>query len=233
MAIYARYTYLDWFQDEASETLDIFKYFISNNEEFIERNIVDFNKQKEVHVLEVDEEVVDIYETYNGFSDQLWSLTDVFTSFLPQTQRKSLLISLYSYLEYSLNQLCKLYDNNENNYVLHTLKIHKNDRRSVIEKSVDYLKKEISLPIDKSSQIWKHIEDFRRIRNIIVHNNGCLKDSSGNDHKDASKIRLIIKREMYLNGVDNIFLLNGYLIEMIDRIKSFFRHINELIQSKG
>ncbi|CAN5767550.1 hypothetical protein BH24ACI1_BH24ACI1_19550 [soil metagenome] len=83
-------------------------------------------------------------EHYKGFDDGSYNVADLFKVYFPNLQRKSALITLYSYLEFELNELCE------------NLRRNKNIKLSLRDLSDDGIKRASNFLINGSDRIkWK------------------------------------------------------------------------------
>lgn len=216
---------LKWY-NEIELSIELLETFIDNVESQIELSIQDFIDRKETLILTEDPnsynaQVIDIH---NGLDSQTWDLKGVFEEYFPNLQRKSALISLYSFLEFELDKLCILFKN-EGNY-----KIDINDLNgSGIKRAILYLEKVVDLLINQNDRKIGEIKSIQKIRNLIVHNNGYLMDKNG---KKYSKELKYIKYNKFLSGEQEINLNKGFLTYVLNSFNDLFKHIDSLIQEK-
>ena len=145
-----------------------------------------------------------------------------FGGFSPHLLKKTSLIALYSIFEELLKTFCELAQKNLN------LKIEPKDLNgSDIEKYLKYLKKVVEIDFSKMDLEWKEINDYRHIRNCIVHNYVNINESKNRDVLNkiinSNKFLSLVEDtgELYINHED-------YLYSFIDLIEKFIKNlINE------
>jgi len=84
--------------------------------------------------------------------------------------RKSTLVSIYSYLENSLNNLCRRLYKKQKYPIKYT-----DLRGKGIERAKNYLKKLNKVDFDPLNTEWSHLNALNKIRNCIVHSEGDIK----------------------------------------------------------
>lgn len=139
-------------------------------------------------------------------------------------QRKSALISLYSFLEFELDNLCALLKKQEGYKI-----DFKDIKGKGIERSILYLKKVANLQLDKGDSIWLEVINIQKIRNLIVHNNSKLKLLDGKQKEDESQY---IKGNIFLSGESEIIINKGFLTHVLKSFNELFKKIDSLIQKK-
>lgn len=92
-----------------------------------------------------------------------------------QRFRFSVIIQLYAFLETELNYYCEIhYLENDKEFRVNQLK-----GNSDLDKIKTYLIKSAKIDISES-QYWVFIDNFRKLRNCIVHSNGIILKNNGN-----------------------------------------------------
>jgi hypothetical protein len=143
----------------------------------------------------------------------------------PVTFNNSTLLTLYSFFEYNLKELC--YTLNEHNkYNVTVDDLSGND---YIEKSKKYLKLVANVDVDKYDKDWKSIKEYQQIRNRIVHHNSSIA-MKGKEFTQQSLYQYITKSNCLkldlkngnFNIIDHQYLLNfcnlieKYIIDIIE-----------------
>lgn len=126
--------------------------------------------------------------------------------------RKSTLVALYSFLEHSLNELCgHLFRTN-------AFAIPVTDLRGEgIVRARDYLKKFISVDFSLLNDEWKHLKEFNKIRNCIVHSDGDISQAMSSESlSDIIKFREDLDRQE-----DKILISSAYIDFIINMIERF------------
>jgi hypothetical protein len=131
-----------------------YKDFSQRCERMIKEELDDYNK-----FLSDDEHYTKLGPKFNFESSHSYNLSIG----LPNTLRKSLFISLMSYFEYSMNELCEVYE-----YHNRLTVNFKNMNGQGIKRAKLYLVKIVGLEFDKL-KYWHVILRMIRIRNNIVH----------------------------------------------------------------
>jgi len=106
-----------------------------------------------------------------------WKLYDVF----PTLQWTSIFNSAYSLFERHLNDLCRILGKNA------PTKIELTDLKGQgIERAKIFLSKIVGISNVFDSTEWKEIQDYAKVRNVLVHSTGKL-DLSKENHKNIFK----------------------------------------------
>ncbi len=105
----------------------------------------------------------------NILEDYAWSLSNYESNFV-NTHRKSLLITIFSYFETVLNQIC---DDVSKSIIGNNLK-PKHLKGTGIIRSHLYLIKVAKFDWTHLGNDWNYIQNVRKLRNNIVHNGGLL-----------------------------------------------------------
>jgi hypothetical protein len=134
--------------------------------------------------------------------------------------RKSCLVTLYSYLESFLNNLCEYL------YKLNNYQVEYTDLEGKgINRARLYLDKIVGVDFNKINSEWASIKNLNLIRNSIVHNSG---------ESDREKINNIIKNEpnLSLDIFNKIRIKDNYIDEAINQIEVFLTLIHEQVFEK-
>jgi hypothetical protein len=217
---------LNWYKFDILFSIELLDIFINNVESQIKTSIQNFIDQKETLILNEQPEIFSarIVDVYDGLDSESWDLERVFKEHFPNLQRKSALISLYSFLEFELYNLCVLFKTKED---------YKIDLKDIkgrgIEKSVLYLKKAADVHLDISDNNWNELINIQKIRNLIVHNNSNLTSLDGKLKEDELKY---INRNEFLTGESEIIIDYGFLTHVLTSFNNLFKQIDNLIQKK-
>jgi len=211
-----RYTYNTKFSFQLLES------YINSVEEQIKTSKEKYNQNKETIIIEDDPEMgsAQIIEVHNGIDSQTFDLSEIFLEHFPNIQRRSALLTLYSFLEHELTQLCILFKKTEN----FNLELKDINGKGIISKTIIYLEKVACLKIKD----WTKIHDIRKIRNLIVHNDGRLID---NDGKQLKEMR-IVRATKLLSGETELIIEEGYLPYVLQTFKTQFEIIDKEIKLK-
>jgi|MDSW01.2.fsa_nt_gb hypothetical protein len=134
----------------------------------------------------------------------------------PSIHRRSLVITIYSFLENTLNELCNtLSESVDSNVVLTDLK------GRGMERALSYLSKVAEFDLSKMGGTLSYIKNINRVRNFIVHNGGVLPS------EPEQKVNIFIAstENIFGNPGGNIRFESTFISEMIE---VFIRFLNEL-----
>ena len=227
------------------KTVDFLNAFLSNDFEnyielqnFIEKHIETNQKEIDKKYDQIDE-IEDEYEwklAMNKFDEELGSDLYRFDHEFPNRTRYFLITQAHSMLEVYLKWLCeKLKSINGNPIGISDLK-----GNSDLEKGKLYLKKIYEIDFSRLEPEWSFLNDMRKIRNQIIHNNGKFKT------KDSEILRIInqipelgrlwddIYPELDENEEYEIKISSKVLNEKyVSNVKSFFKKIVTEIKNSG
>ncbi len=221
---------LNWYKYEIELSIELLEVYISNVENQVNTNVEKYNKKKETEysqkVIKIlnDQDPSDVTVTHEGLDSMTLDLEIIFEEYFPSLQRRSALITLFGIFEHILNDLCILFQKTED------FKIgFKNIKGSGIDRSIEYLELVALLPIDKKIKCWQEIKSIQKIRNLAVHCDSELIDYHGNPRKNEQNI---VQQNIFLEGVKEVILKEGYLSFVLKSFTALFKHIDELIQVK-
>jgi len=214
---------LNWYQYDISFSFQLIKSFIDGIEEQADESVTRYENEKETLVLEEipEENYARVVEVHQGLDDETWDLDGVFKEYLPNLQRRSALLTLSGYFEHELDKLCILYKSEK----LYSLSLSDLNGKG-IDRAVNYLEKVAGLEVHKSSSEWNHIKNIQKIRNVIVHQDGRLKDYQGNPIKAA--IDYVAQIDS-LDGKDEVVITKGFLTHVLEKYDSYFKLLNQSI----
>lgn len=211
-----------WYDTVRFES-ELLRTYAQNIEGQIKESIDKYHKEKEVVIDEIDGEFANITEFHQGLDGSTYDLGSVFEEYFPNLQRRSALITLFSFLEFQLDELCKLFQGDQK------FSISLSDLKDKgIDRSYSYLTKVVGLNIDKSSAIWNELKRIQGLRNVIVHNDGRMKN---NDEIRKSDL-LDEKPSSLFSEEKEVILLEGYLKHVLDSFDTYFKELNTKIQQK-
>lgn len=108
-------------------------------------------------------------EVGDYFSDEYYMIEEIHVGMY----RKSTLVSVHSFLENSLNSLCR------HLYARRTYPVKLDDLRGEgIVRAKNYLEKLAKVDFIALNGEWSHLMTFNKIRNCIVHCEGDIKSSN-------------------------------------------------------
>jgi hypothetical protein len=215
-----------WYKYDVSFSASMIESFVAGIEKQAADSIRRYEQEKETHeiedVMETGEPFVRVVRTHEGLDDEAWDMDTIFKEHFPSLQRRSAFVTVSSYFEHELNELCSLYQR-EKGFQLSFKDL--NDKGIV--RSTNYLEKVAGLDVHKKSQEWCLIKKLHEVRNSIVHRDGRLE-------ADQDKVIRCFVAEINqlaaLSSHDEILLKEGFLSLATDTYKSYFRLIDKSIQ---
>lgn len=224
--VFRPYTHpLNWYQHEITGSIELLNSYVRDVEQQIAKGIADYksNAKKIIVDEQFGAESGRIVEVHNGLDDGTWDLSEIFEVYFPNLQRRSALITLYSFFENELDKLCerlRKYDE---------LNVKVTDMADTgVKRSATYLAKVVGIDSNQQSHIWSEIQDIRRIRNLVVHSDGRLFDAAGNRKKKEEEIAA---KAPLLSGTGEVLLKEGYLVYVLNRIDQYFKLIEKSINT--
>lgn len=186
----------------------------------------DFVQNGQTQIFE-DEDGNDDYPVtvHGGLDSETWDLQDVFEERLPNLQRRGALITLCSFLEHELDNLCQLLIREEN------LTISLKDINGKgVKRAIRFLRKVVGVPINNGSSTWQEIDNILEVRNRVVHGDGRLTAHNQNNNAELNSY---IKKSKYLSGETEIIILEGYLLHVLEVFDCWFQEIDKLIAMRA
>lgn len=98
-----------------------------------------------------------------------------------------------------------------------------------IDRSTDYLEKVAGLQGLKASGEWNALKTLQRIRNVITHDDGRLRDHGG---KPKNGIISDMKKVGFLTGDDEIAVAEGFLSRVVHTCNDYFKLIEKAIYAE-
>jgi hypothetical protein len=95
-----------------------------------------------------------------------------------------------------------------------------------IDRSTSYLEKVAGLKNLKASQEWDALKTLQRIRNVVAHDDGKLRDHLG---KPKNGVLADMKKIGFLIGDDEITVQEGFLSKVVDACNDYFKLIEKAI----
>lgn len=151
----------------------------------------------------------EIIEVDEYFSEDYYMIEDIHVVMY----RKSTLVSVYSFLENSMNNLCSHLGSR------HAYPVKLNDLRGEgIVRAKDYLDKLAKVDFSALNGEWSHLKTLNKIRNCIVHSEGDIKTS-----KSSSQLENIvaITSGLSLRNERKIKIEREYIDFSINKVEEF------------
>jgi acyl carrier protein phosphodiesterase len=222
-------SFLNWYRGDVNYSTELINSFVKGVEKQAAESIGRYEQGKQTSIIEdVVGEGEETYpravETHQGLDSETWDLATIFKEHFPSLQRRSAFLTVWGYFEHELDKLCSLYRSEKGlGLALSDLK------GSGIDRSTSYLQKVVGLNVQKTSEEWDRIKKLRRVRNVIVHQGGRLRDSEGKPLEDV--IGYISEME-FLRGNDEIIIEEGFLSSVVQTCWNYFRLIGEAIAAR-
>ena len=215
---------LTWFPLELPFALKLLESYALQVEDQVQRAIEQFQSGEGTEVVEVNDESGDTVAIHKGVHSGLWDLRSVFEGYMPNLQRRSALITLFSFLEAELDRLCSRVQNQEKS------RIHVTDLADKgIVRAAAYLCKVGGLSDIRNTQTWAEIRNIQSVRNLIVHSQGLLPAQSDSRR---TKIAAYIEASPFLSGTDSIMVEAGYLQHCLATFRTFFGEVHEQMRRR-
>ena len=221
--------------------IDLLSIHVHDIEEQIDKAIKAYQSEKEATQVEHDDDGYPtvVLEEHREIEAPPDHLEEIFEYYFPNLLRRGTLITLFSFFEHELNQLCELFATTQKMNVVQT-----DSKDRGIDRSRHYLKKVMPLPIANNSVIWQEIKSIQKVRNVVVHNDAKLDPKA-----DDKGVIEIVKRAKYLSlasendrdikndelsvyelEVLEVNILEGYLTHVLDTCDSYCSELNKAIE---
>jgi hypothetical protein len=213
MALYTpKKVVLNWYQYDATFSVDLVTSFVSGIEKQAAESVASYK------------DIQNTADGHKGLDRESWDLENIFGEYFPSLQRRSAFLTVWSYLEHQLDQLCLFYQS-EKKFRLSFMDLSGQG----IDRSTAYLEKVAGLQGLKASEEWDVLKTLQRIRNVIVHGDGKLRD-----HKGKLKDELIadMKKVGFLTGDEEILVAEGFLSQVIHTCDNYFRLIEKAVYAE-
>lgn len=108
-------TPLNWYKHDVRYSLDLLRSYVQSVEDQIGKLIEEFKRSYELQVQDIEDAPEEdwsesgVVPTHGGLDADFWDLENIFEERFPNLQRRSALITLWSFMEHELNGLCQLF----------------------------------------------------------------------------------------------------------------------------
>lgn len=200
-------SYIEKTEKDIEESRKTYKNEIKQIEEYKE-----FEKDGEKHCYSSIEE-------FGGLTNDRHSLKIIFEEYFPMLQRRSVLITLSSFFERCMLQLCN--ELNEEYSMLSEIKGRKDKSFQFWQ---NYLTKIIGIKFEKEELEYIEIVNIQEIRNCIVHREGLVDE----------KIEQYVKSNKFLSGEkgSDIIISKEFLIHVLKSYNKYFSTIHSKLKNK-
>ena len=198
---------------------------MSDIEEQVRKNITDYqSRAKEIFMEpEHEDEPAKIITVHKELDDDTWNLKSVFEEYFPSLQRRSALVTLFSFFEHELDALCKRIQLQENSRLALADMAGKG-----IHRSTTYLSKVCDIAGILNTPEWQEIKNIQMVRNVIVHADGKFRVPA----EASPKVVSYVQNAPKLNGDKEVNLLDGYLEHALRTFDAYFRFLHIGIEHK-
>jgi hypothetical protein len=217
---------LNWFPYDVAGSLELLNTYVSDIERQVEKGVLDFEKNAQESVVEgtYPEEPPRVITTHLGLNDETWDLQTIFREHFPSLQRRSALITLFSFFEHELNELCVQFRKTEK---------YKLGLRDVsgtgIERARTYLSKVAALELDPSSVSWNEVKNVQALRHLFVHADGRFPDGS---EQERGGLRQYVEASKYLSVGTEVVVGGGYLNHVLAAFEEYFGQVHLAIRRR-
>lgn len=213
MALYTpKKVVLNWYQYEASFSIELMISFVDGIEKQAAESVASYKS------------IQHTAEGHQGLDRESWDLENIFGEYFPSLQRRSAFLTVWSYLEHQLDQLCLFYQS-ERKFGLSFMDLSGQG----IDRSTAYLEKVAGLQGLKASEEWDVLKTLQRIRNVVVHSDGKLRDHHG---KPKNGIIADMKKVGFLTGDEEIVIAEGFLSQVTHTCNNYFKVIEKAIYAE-
>lgn len=217
---------LNWYEHDVRGSIELLGSYVADIEVQVDKSIANFHVNADEIGVEGThpDEPPQFVKVHQGLDDTTWDLREIFGEYFPNLQRRSALITLFSFLEYELNKLCTLLQRTENYNVS-----FRDIAGAGIERAKTYLLKVASLDVDPAAAAWNEIKNIQALRNLVVHADGRL---SSHDGQERSRVVRYVASSALLKGTTEVLLQAGYLKHTLDTFDAYFKLVHLAIKRR-
>ena len=201
---------LNWYRYDVGFSIELMHSFVRGVEKQATASLAEYRAKRTAR-------------EHQGLDGDTWDLDSIFEEHFPSLQRRSALLTVWGFLEHELDKLCSLYQS-EKGFKLAVSDLSEKG----IDRSTNYLEKVAGLNGLKASPEWNNLKTLQRIRNLIAHEEGKLRDRNG---KPRDRILKDMKDFGFLKGEVEILVAEGFLPKTLDICKSYFKLIGKVIEA--
>ena len=144
----------------------------------------------------------------------------------PKILRYSLFIYSYSWLERKLLRIADHFRRTRK------LKLSPSDLKDEgITRARTYLKNVVLVPFPDTGRAWQDISTLNHIRNLVVHNTGCLPENHG--HKQS--IEALMKKwksDISLDSLRSFKFSERFIFRVLDTFENFLKELLDKLEKK-
>src|SRR5574341_1154816 len=203
-----------WDVSSIAHEIGLFQQYLATMEESLEAEI-----QKHTESLKrlIDSGQIQ-YDESGPDTNYDSHMLDLISSF-EDTLRQSFFVSLYSFFEHTFLDECRSRGNGDK-----SVRIGLSDLagQNDIDKAKTYITKVLQLDFPSNLQEWDEIQNYKTLRNCIVHARGRIDDMKASS--DQKKLRAFIARKRALSIWERqgeIVFRKGLCEEVLETIENF------------
>jgi len=202
-----------------------FKKYINLVEDKFQNEVTSIRERFNEIQKEIDENKKNYEPAYQIYltDSAIEEMIEIEVEFL-QRFRNSVIVQIFSFLETELKVFC----NSHAKVFKKEFNIDDLKGNNELDKAKKYLKKAANIDITTNQENWKFIDNIRKLRNKIVHQNSTIT-SNDNDYNaifEFSKNKFILKK-MGLKNVEIILNDKKFLENCLEQINIFFKHLSQ------
>lgn len=207
--------------------LELLRSHVQEREKQIQESVHDYEIAKVATDVEHgdDEYPIVILEEHLGIEGPPAELQEIFSYYYPNLQRRSILMTLFSFLEHQLDQLCELVAKEQRAQIIHT-----DLKGKGIDRARLYLQKVMGLPLN-ASVVWQEIKRIQKVRNVVVHNDAKLAGADKDliEYVERTSGLSRVSKWHYDGEIDEVDILSGYLLQVLDTFDLYCAEVNKAI----
>ena len=217
-----------WHSVHISFEMPILHSYVDGIERQIQESKNEYaSRAQVVEEIEIPEEnLYQVVTMIDGLDDATYSFEAIFDDYFPQLQRRTALITLYSFFEFEFLALCQMYD------AAFDPRRYNAAKGSYLAKCFHLLTTTGGLNISLAEASWLEIDDgVRVVRNCVVHNDSKLPDQ-GTD--DRTKVDKHLRDYPYLVKLERktIVLEKGYIEHVLGVFDQLCKMVDMAINPK-
>lgn len=211
------YIIIDIHKSTIKTEIDSYREYIRETAGELKTKQESFNTKVENLLRNNPENRIDVYEWYEEQSIN-WN------DFFPFAFNNSTYLTLYSFFEYSLKDICQ----SVHKYGGFKIRAEDFGKRDYIGISRKYLHLVAGLDLADKETVWETIRKYQEIRNSIVHNNSNILKNQQEPIEQQSLYKFLNKiKYVKLDNSKGTFKIVDYrfLLEFCDEIESYLMAI--------
>lgn len=210
---------LELFETNLFNQYEAIRLLHDNQESSLKKTIEEINNKISKDSFMKSEENEELWSHY----DEVYHDTDARNFHLQSTQRFSMVVTIFSFLESQLKHLTNIIKN-EFRFDVSASDLKGTD----LGKYWKYLKKVYKIKNSTITDKYSYINDQKIIRNIIVHKGGFFPKEQLEDVEKFKFIKIVKNKDTYEIILDN----TEYIGQLLDDVELFFKILLELCDQR-